>query len=280
MDLSMADLVARWVHLLAVVVWVGHNYANVVQRPNFDPIASEDPPEAARYMFQAALKREHAVFRYASLVAWASGLFMLWNRGLLIDAFTLSGEAAVIGIGAWTGTAMMLNVWLLLWPHQKKVLGFAPATVDERLRCARITFLTSRTNTIQPGRGRTPGGTWLGRVVGDDPPLGSEVRPRDRVAAQEIAAEALFAMASRRNGHADWRTTHLRLERGRRRRRGSRRARPAAPRPQGGNAVAAQAPQNAWLRPDGARHGQAAVLCRGVPRSWFGAAPRARVAAE
>jgi len=43
---------------------------------------------------------------------------------------------------------MLVNLWLVLWPHQKKVLGFVPATLEERVRCARITFLSSRTNTM------------------------------------------------------------------------------------------------------------------------------------
>jgi len=43
---------------------------------------------------------------------------------------------------------MLLNLWLVLWPHQKKVLGFVPAPMEERVRCSRITFLSSRTNTI------------------------------------------------------------------------------------------------------------------------------------
>jgi uncharacterized membrane protein len=43
---------------------------------------------------------------------------------------------------------MMLNVWFVLWPHQKKVLGFVPASVEERLRCSRITHLSARTNTM------------------------------------------------------------------------------------------------------------------------------------
>jgi uncharacterized membrane protein len=42
----------------------------------------------------------------------------------------------------------MLNVWFVLWPHQKKVLGFVPAPAEERIRCARVTFLSSRTNTM------------------------------------------------------------------------------------------------------------------------------------
>jgi uncharacterized membrane protein len=43
---------------------------------------------------------------------------------------------------------MVLNLWLILWPHQKKVLGYVEATVEERLRCTRITFLSSRTNSF------------------------------------------------------------------------------------------------------------------------------------
>ena len=43
---------------------------------------------------------------------------------------------------------MVANLWLVLWPHQKKVLGFVQADVQERLRCARITFLSSRVNTV------------------------------------------------------------------------------------------------------------------------------------
>ena len=43
---------------------------------------------------------------------------------------------------------MLANLWLVLWPNQKKVLGLKPASVDERLRCSRITHLSSRTNTM------------------------------------------------------------------------------------------------------------------------------------
>ena len=43
---------------------------------------------------------------------------------------------------------MVLNLWLIMWPHQKKVLGFVEAPIAERLRCARITFLSSRVNTV------------------------------------------------------------------------------------------------------------------------------------
>jgi uncharacterized membrane protein len=73
---------------------------------------------------------------------------MLWQRGWLADSLTLTGYQAVIGLGMWIGTLMMLNVWFVLWPHQKKVLGFVPASVEERLRCSRVTFVSARVNTM------------------------------------------------------------------------------------------------------------------------------------
>ena len=34
----------------------------------------------------------------------------------------------IIGIGAWLGTIMLFNVWVLIWPNQKKILGIVAAT--------------------------------------------------------------------------------------------------------------------------------------------------------
>ena len=47
--------------------------------------------------------------------------------GHFVDAFTLQGRYAIIGIGAWLGTIMLFNVWVLIWPNQKKVLGLVQA---------------------------------------------------------------------------------------------------------------------------------------------------------
>jgi uncharacterized membrane protein len=54
----------------------------------------------------------------------------------------------IIGIGAWMGTIMLFNVWILIWPNQKKVLGIVEATAEEKAKGARIAFLASRTNTM------------------------------------------------------------------------------------------------------------------------------------
>lgn len=143
MTLMVLDVLARLLHIFSVVIWMGHNYANVIQNPVFKPAQPSDPGA-----MMGAMKREHSIFRHASLVALITGIYMLWHRGMLFDALTLSGHAAVIGAGVWTGTIMVLNLWFIMWPHQKKVLGFVPASDEERIRCSRITFLSSRTNSI------------------------------------------------------------------------------------------------------------------------------------
>lgn len=148
MDTAMFDLLLRWVHFLAGVTWVGHNYASVVQRPTYRPLTTEDLVNDDSPRFQALQNREHGVFRWAAVVTWSAGLLMLWQRGTLSGALSLSGALAPIGIGLYIGTLMMLNVWFVLWPHQQKVLGLVPATIAERLRCSRITHLSSRTNTM------------------------------------------------------------------------------------------------------------------------------------
>ena len=144
----LLDLALRWTHFIAGIIWVGHNYSSVVQRPSWRPLAAADLTDDTSPRFQALLNREHGFFRWASVVAWSAGLLMLWQRGWLAGALTLDGALAPIGLGTWIGTFMMLNVWFVLWPHQQKVLGLVPASVDERLRCSRITHLSSRTNTM------------------------------------------------------------------------------------------------------------------------------------
>ena len=148
MALVIADPLLRYVHVVAVIVWMGHNWANVISRPRYRRVLPEDPPGVAQSVLLAAARREHGIFRYASLVALATGLFMLGNRCLIADALTLRGAIAPIGIGVWLGLVMVANLWFVLWPHQKKVLGFVAAPLEERLRCTRITFISSRTNTI------------------------------------------------------------------------------------------------------------------------------------
>ncbi|MDH3441104.1 MAG: urate hydroxylase PuuD, partial [Gammaproteobacteria bacterium] len=84
-----------------------------------------------------------------------TGAAFLLHRGMLDDAFMLGmmGEATnvyatTIGIGAWLGTIMLFNVWVLIWPNQKKILGMVEASADEIAAAKKTALIASRTNTM------------------------------------------------------------------------------------------------------------------------------------
>lgn len=145
---ELFDLAMRWAHFLGALVWIGHNYATAVTRPRYVPLAASDLADPDSPRQKQLLQREHGMFRYASLVTLASGLLMLWHRGWLGGALRIEGGLAPIGLGLWIGVLMVANLWFVLWPHQKRVLGFVRAPLQERLRCSRITFLSARVNTM------------------------------------------------------------------------------------------------------------------------------------
>jgi uncharacterized membrane protein len=139
----------RWLHILAGITWIGLlYYFNFVQVPALGAAAadSEGPGGAGitKYVAPIAL----LWFRWAALATWLTGAAYLFRAGNLMSAFTLAEGNLVIGLGAWMGTIMLFNVWVLIWPNQKKLLGMVPATDEEKAKGKRIAFLASRTNTL------------------------------------------------------------------------------------------------------------------------------------
>jgi uncharacterized membrane protein len=137
----------RWLHILAGITWIGLlYYFNFVQAVAL-PKAKADNTAAGITKHVAPLAL--LWFRWAALATWITGAYYLERSGIGIgNAFLLKGTAAPIGIGAWLGTIMFLNVWGLIWPNQKKVLGIVPAEDAAKAKAARIAFLASRTNTM------------------------------------------------------------------------------------------------------------------------------------
>jgi uncharacterized membrane protein len=143
--------IERWIHFLSGITWIGLlYYFNFVQVPAIAKAnADKDGPGPAaitKYVAPLAL----LWFRWAAVVTWVSGAaYLATSSGhSLIGAFALQSGYAVIGVGAWLGTIMLFNVWVLIWPNQKKVLGIVPATDEEKNKARRIASLASRTNTM------------------------------------------------------------------------------------------------------------------------------------
>lgn len=137
------SLFFRWGHFLAGITWIGLlYYFNAVQVPFLKAVTPEAKAEAFKHLVPRALWW----FRWAALATWIFGAGLLGPR--LVGAFTLQGPDAIIGMGAWLGTIMLFNVWGIIWPNQKLVLGLKPAKPEEKAAAARKAFLASRVNVM------------------------------------------------------------------------------------------------------------------------------------
>lgn len=135
---------ARWLHFLAGVMWIGLlYYFNFVQ---VDALKAAQADGTAAGITKHVAPRALLYFRWAAVVTWLAGAALLGRTFFL--AFGLQGAYAVIGVGAWLGTIMLFNVWVLIWPNQKKILGIVQATDEEKAKARRVAFLASRTNTL------------------------------------------------------------------------------------------------------------------------------------
>ncbi|MGD8312095.1 MAG: urate hydroxylase PuuD [Gammaproteobacteria bacterium] len=143
-----------WFHVLAGITWIGLlYYFNFVQVPAVArALADEGGPGPAainKYVAPPAL----LWFRWGAVATWLTGaaaletLYKGEGSGFL-KAFTLQEPMTVIGIGAWLGTIMLFNVWVLIWPNQKKILGMVEASADEIAGAKKVALMASRTNTL------------------------------------------------------------------------------------------------------------------------------------
>lgn len=136
--------IARWLHIMAGITWVGLlYYFNLVQMPALKDAAVDG---TALGITKHIAPRALLWFRWASLATWVAGAWLL-GKGF-VAAFLLRDGYAGIGVGAWLGTIMLFNVWHLIWPNQKKILGIKPVSDAEKVKARRIALIASRTNMM------------------------------------------------------------------------------------------------------------------------------------
>jgi uncharacterized membrane protein len=147
-ELNVASLIVL-IHVLAGITWIGLlYYFNFIQVPALAEAAGDEGGPGGAGITKYVAPRALWWFRWGAVVTWLSGAAYLAHLGILGDAFMLTGTSSVIGVGAWLGTVMLFNVWVLIWPNQKKILGIVEATADDIAKARRTAFLASRTNTL------------------------------------------------------------------------------------------------------------------------------------
>jgi uncharacterized membrane protein len=143
-NLGLVAALSRWIHFMAGVMWIGllyyFNFVQVAALKN----AGADGTAAG--IIKHVAPRALLFFRWSAVVTWLAGAALLGP--LFVDTFLLRNGMGPMGIGAWLGTIMLVNVWVLIWPNQKKVLGMIPASDAGKNKARRVAFLASRTNVM------------------------------------------------------------------------------------------------------------------------------------
>src|SRR6201987_833155 len=122
---------ARWFHIVAGVFWIGLlYYFNVAQTPALADVAADKGGPGGAGITKYIAPRALFWFRWGAVATWLGGAWLLGRAGKFVGAFTLgaglddpSHYFLTIGTGAWVGTIILFNVWVLIWPNQKKILG-------------------------------------------------------------------------------------------------------------------------------------------------------------
>jgi uncharacterized membrane protein len=140
-----------WVHVLVGITWIGLlYYFNFVQVPG---MAQAKADGTAAGISKHIAPRALLWFRWAALATWITGALALEAMHTapgsgFMAAFTFQEGYRIIGMGAWLGTIMLFNVWVLIWPNQKKVLGIVQASDEEKAKAGFVALMASRTNTL------------------------------------------------------------------------------------------------------------------------------------
>ena len=135
----------RWLHILSGVMWIGLLwYFNFVQTPSMPKIPDEQKPAVSKVIAPTAL----FWFRWGAMSTIITGLILATINGYLVQALSLQRGVHAIGLGMWLGAIMWFNVWFIIWPNQKKVLGIVAVSPEEKARAAKMAGMASRINTM------------------------------------------------------------------------------------------------------------------------------------
>jgi uncharacterized membrane protein len=158
---SNFHLFMRWFHVFAGIVWIGHlyffNFVNVQLQATLDDATKKavNPQLMPRALWW---------FRWGAMATFLSGWVLfamvymyqpgLWSPTALFSNIEgVTGRAWWILIGMLLASIMWFNVWFVIWPTQKKILGLGvPKATPELLPLLRArATLFSRVNTFLSG---------------------------------------------------------------------------------------------------------------------------------
>lgn len=138
-------IVVRWFHFLAGITWIGLLYwFNLVNVNFMKTLDATTRP----VVVPALLPRALFWFRHSAWVTVLVGFVLVYglywqtNR---IDLVNDNGFKTIFS-GMLLGLVMLFNVWMIIWPNQRRVFGALAAGEAPDPAWARNTLYASRAN--------------------------------------------------------------------------------------------------------------------------------------
>ena len=140
-----ASAVLQWLHVFFGITWIGLlYYFNFVQIPTMPTVPAELKPGVSKYIAPKAL----FFFRWGAAFTVLTGAALAYVNGFLVEALSLREGFQLIGTGMWLALVMAFNVWVIIWPNQKKALGLVEADDATKAAAAKTAMMASRLNTL------------------------------------------------------------------------------------------------------------------------------------
>jgi uncharacterized membrane protein len=135
----------QWLHVFFGITWIGLlYYFNFVQTPTMPAIPADLKPGVSKYIAPSAL----FYFRWGAAFTVLTGLILAYLYGEEQALLLNDPSNRLIGVGMWLALIMAFNVWVIIWPNQKKVLGLVQADDATKAKAARTALIASRTNVL------------------------------------------------------------------------------------------------------------------------------------
>lgn len=112
----------RWIHVFAGITWIGLlYYFNFVQVPTFKELDAG----VRNALVPKLVRRVLLWFRWSAVITVLAGWTYFFSFWALNSFRPLTGWSWGLSIlaGGIFGTMMLLNVWGVIWLHQKKVIA-------------------------------------------------------------------------------------------------------------------------------------------------------------
>jgi uncharacterized membrane protein len=162
---SLLSVLLRFAHIAFGIIWIGHLYFfNLVNVPFQGDLDKELKPKVNPKLLLRALYWFRTGAMYTFVIGWLLFVYkylplniqvgdLVIGQGLLLQDGHVTVRAGWMLFGALIGTIMWFNVWFVIWPRQKQLLGgmIAGSPPANAAALAATAMKASRFNTYASG---------------------------------------------------------------------------------------------------------------------------------